>query len=1036
MHPRLSPRLRRLTALALVACCTAPAGVRAASKVRIVSIGDAAPGGGQFLGPSLTGSPSAAGDGWVAFRSLVTEGATAEQIVVTKLGGQEERHVVAALGQSAGKRGDTDLGTFKQFLGRPTVNARGDVAFLAALTNSDALPGRLGEAAPAGVFLWRRAVLANQPHLRVVALARDAIPGMGGLDLTTTLDPLQDSASLDLLERTPGLNDAGQVAFTAVTFDETTFKESGALFVGEAGGTPSPRLRIDDPFNGGRFAYLGAPAINAAGTLAFRATVDDEPVGGQPLSLDGVFTLAGATPTRLAVDGDTFIPPDDPENSQQIFGYGDLVSLNDAGDVAFTAGGMLDLATFSSSEPQFGVLLARQGVVHLVTYPGQLVEGFGRVRGGTLGPDGGGEVAAPSLLPDGSVWVFAELNSGRGQAFFRPAPPAYGIGTPRVLLGGPDPDPSPLGGVYFAAVSAPATDAAGNVAFFARLAGAPIAEALVFDPAAGAASSIVVGEATPTKGRFGGPPFSVPVVNDGDTVVFKSALATGPSSLGLFRWRRSDPPATRLSVLVRTGDVAPVPGAPVILDLPGEASVNAAGEVAFAAIVAGVGRGVFAAGAAGVRAIALPNAPVPFVAADAQVDTVATNPLMMDDGSVIFRAAFAYEDPLLFTLVREEGVFRVDAAGGWRLLARTAQESPSGVPFFRFRDLSTNGSAVVVRAPLGDPDTVLDPELLPVGFFLIDPAAAIRTVVMDDQVVGDGIRLDALTGRAGVDAAGNVAFLGRFGFDERSVLVRHRGDGTSSILALIGGEGPAGGQYRSIGRPTMSTSGHVAFRGSFERFGGGTGGFFLAADGPPAPYLQIGEPDDEGTGGRLTSLNPSATLNAADHLAFVGSVSAGRSRNGIFLAAPTRTTASRVGVRWREKNVQGVPLPFGIARGRVTLEVGDLGRPIQPDKQALVLVVSDAAGIVFSATVPKGALARRGRGFGLKKRTAGLRRLQVRRLGKRGARVAFKTARFEFPFRERDQLVSPLSVRVDVGAHSGTAIVACTTGPEQGARCD
>src|SRR5262245_13849856 len=111
----VSPRtLRRGLLVAALACLTLTAGVRAASKIQIAAIGDDAPGGGQFLGPALTGSPSAAGDGWVAFRSLVTEGSTSEQIVVAKLTGQSQRFVVAALGQTAGKRGGLNLGTFKQ----------------------------------------------------------------------------------------------------------------------------------------------------------------------------------------------------------------------------------------------------------------------------------------------------------------------------------------------------------------------------------------------------------------------------------------------------------------------------------------------------------------------------------------------------------------------------------------------------------------------------------------------------------------------------------------------------------------------------------------------------------------------------------------------------------------------------------------------------------------------------------------------------------------------------------------------------------
>ena len=137
-------RLRFATALALLSICTMPLELRAASKVQVVAIGDEAPGGGQFLGPSLTGTPASAGNGWVTFRSLVTSGGTSEQIIAKNMTGavvgDAATYVVAEIGKSAGSADGKDLVSFKQFLGRPTVNGRGDVAFVATLTNSDRLP--------------------------------------------------------------------------------------------------------------------------------------------------------------------------------------------------------------------------------------------------------------------------------------------------------------------------------------------------------------------------------------------------------------------------------------------------------------------------------------------------------------------------------------------------------------------------------------------------------------------------------------------------------------------------------------------------------------------------------------------------------------------------------------------------------------------------------------------------------------------------------------------------------------------------------
>ena len=65
-----------------------------------------------------------------------------------------------------------------------------------------------------------------------IALARDAVAGIGNLDLSIAIDPLQESTSRDLVERTPALTDAGVVAFAAATFDENNASAStGAIFV-------------------------------------------------------------------------------------------------------------------------------------------------------------------------------------------------------------------------------------------------------------------------------------------------------------------------------------------------------------------------------------------------------------------------------------------------------------------------------------------------------------------------------------------------------------------------------------------------------------------------------------------------------------------------------------------------------------------------------------------------------------------------------------------------------------------------------------
>ncbi|MGH7895954.1 MAG: DUF7453 family protein, partial [Candidatus Binatia bacterium] len=895
-----------------VVVCLAPVAGFAASKIEIAAIGAGAPGGGLFAGPALTGSPGAGGNGWVAFRTRIIEGGTAEQIIGQNLlPAKAERFEVASLGAPAGKWKDADLGTFRQFLGRPTVNANGDVAFVALLGNSDALPASFIDPTPAGVFLCVHTG-PNKCRLRPVIVSRESFSGLGALDLTLAVNPLEESSSPDLLERTLGLNRDGDVAFTAVTLSESAV-QSAAIFVAPRGMNAAPVLRKGAPYVGGRLDSFGPPAINADGTLAFRATSED----GE----SGVFTLAGETLTRLVKDGDAFADPRNPDNTQFVLDFADLVALNDAGDVACSPGNLFDIDS-SAIDGEFGTLVIPQGgQPRLLAFPGRDILGFGRIVGGALGPDGGSKVAPPTLAANGTVFFFAELSSGFGQAFFRALPPDYEVTIPITVFGGNDPDPTPIGGFYSAAVSGPVVDAAGNLSFFTRLVGAVATEALIFRAVSGPGSTVIVGDGSPTgEGFFAGPPFSSPAVNDDDTVVFKSFIAKGRSSLGIFRWREADD----LSVLVRTGDPAPVDGTRRILDLPGDVSLNGAGAIAFAALVEEIGRGILALDAnGGSRRIAMPGDLLfPGTGDETKFDSLAANPVMLTDGSVVFRGTFSYPDPLNpLGKLREEGIFRVDSSGTLTILARTGENSPTGEPYFRFRDPSANGGmSVVFRAPIGDRTLVSDPNLLPVGLFLVDPSAAATVLAVQNQTVAEGITLAGLSGRPTIDAGGDVAFLAKVsrGGGQPAALLRRTADGVVASLAEVGRRGPAGGILRGISRPAMSSAGHVAFRGTFEPFSGATTGFFLATEDGVAPFVQIGESAPASTGGHISSLNPSAALNAADHLAFVGSLSDGKTRNALFLASATTTTAQAFHVRL------GRAAGKDVIRGRIVVKAGSL----------------------------------------------------------------------------------------------------------------
>ncbi len=140
-----------LLAVLLSTVLAAPAG--AASKATVAYLGQAVPGGGVFAGPSFVGEPSAAGNGWIAFRAQVV-GSTSEQIIVSNFV-THQRNVVASVGGTVSK----DIGTVKQFLGRPTVNAHGDVAFAAVISPPSGTKVDPTAPTPGGIFLYSQGAL-------------------------------------------------------------------------------------------------------------------------------------------------------------------------------------------------------------------------------------------------------------------------------------------------------------------------------------------------------------------------------------------------------------------------------------------------------------------------------------------------------------------------------------------------------------------------------------------------------------------------------------------------------------------------------------------------------------------------------------------------------------------------------------------------------------------------------------------------------------------------------------------------------------
>ncbi|HEV7730553.1 MAG TPA: choice-of-anchor tandem repeat NxxGxxAF-containing protein [Candidatus Binatia bacterium] len=1030
--------------LVVVALLALPGLAAAASKVKIAALGDAAPGGGVFAGPSFTGAPSAAGNGWIAFRSLVAEGSTGEQIVVTnRVTG--ERKVAASLGQEVSKQ----VGRIKQFLGRPTVNASGAVAFAAVVTPPDDKDRGFFAPTPAGVFLFSGTALS-------VVAPPDLDTGFGILDLTTPINLFVDVSGIDIPERTPALNDAGDVAFVTATIDDRGRPAGGAVFVQRAGGGLTPVVKLNDAYDGGTFQILGPPALNNAGGLAFRGFVDGA------TTLDGVFSLVDGVPTLLVRDG--IIPTRGPAgfpNDQTLSpgGFGDTLVLNDQGDVVFTVEPFFDGsddASLDDIDGSPGVLLYHAGMTFLLGYPGQPILGRGRITSIRLSAVAGSAVAPPTLAPDGTVVFFASLNGGSSEMILRNAPLDPEPDT-LVELGGSQPDATPAGGTYLAGTSAPAVDATGSLVFSARLAGATTAQAIIYQPFTGTPQAIVIGDAAPapTQGFFGGPPFFQPHLNDRGDVVFKSFVARGPG-LGIFRSRNGV-----LEPLVRLGDAIPLPGVQPILDLVGEPSLNEAGDIAFAALVpvtdpdtgnTTARRGIFSAGAAGLRPVVMPGdllSPPDPSRQGAVFRKVAPNPALGDDGGVAFRANIEYLDPLgpvFLPTLKEDGLFLADASG-IHLLAIAEPEIPddpkgnSGTPdpFLRFRDPTVSSGRVAFRASLGRIVARRN------GMFLADPSGVAPVAVEGDDL--GGMTLTTLSGRAVQDASGAITFPGKIRRPERAeigAILRRTGAAFSSLVET-GQIGPNGGKLRSIGRPSVGSNGHVAFRASYESLTGGSPGFVLATPNGLSTYLRVGENAAASVGGRLLSVNQNAALNASDQLAFIGTIGGGSARSAIFLAAPAGLRVGALAIRRGPPPTDDAASlrPKDRIKVQSTLEPAlGLPRPTTAPKEKLTrravsVAVADMKGSLIAVNVPIGSIEVRGRSLVLKPgavERAQLKGLKVRVSRNGLMKIAFRTAPFDLSFaaglRKLDDdgaviLEPPFTVRVDVGDEGGTAAVPC-----------
>ena len=185
-------------------------------------------------------------------------------------------------------------------------------------------------------------------------------------------------------------------------------------------------------------------------------------------------------------------------------------------------------------------------------------------------------------------------------------------------------------------------------------------------------------------------------------------------------------------------------------------------------------------------------------------------------------------------------------------------------------------------------------------------------------------------------------------------------------------------------------------------------------------------------GGRFQSFGTRPVANVHDELAFIGNVAGGEARQGIFLASPTRLAADLV-----------VKLSGGRARDRVRLRgflrLGRITNGVAPARDGVTLTLGDASGrVLWSSDVPASALARHGNRFEPDLDRSQTLRRQLRtlrlRVGRGSVRVAAQSQVLDLTERGTRPPVTPLSLTVQIGDDSGTAITPCRLG-RRGGRC-
>lgn len=513
---------------------------------RVVGPGDPAPGGGSFL----------------FFLDKIGVNLT-DQIVFTAFLSDGTNGIFLASGQTITKiiaQGDVlpDGGSFA-FATNPSINDAGQVAFTGFSNGS----------VDQGLFLFSGGVLTVP-----VPLGTQASDG-----------------SVIGLVNTTSINNAGQIAFTALAFNNNAFGNGTFLF---ANGQVSTIENSGQPAPGGGTFTSGVEAkalINNSGQVLFETT--------QSLRGDALYLFADDQTTRAIGQGDAIArqPRFQLPLSDDI-GGGDRVLFSDTtfpggiGGYLTTPGGAVNLvANLGNSVGADGVLTSLFGFA--MNNGGQIVmNGVSSDAGAILLLSSQGQLnvlndssAASTLLPEAS-FPAPTINDLGEVAFnaFAPSTGTNGVflnsgGSTRLLVNAATPLP---GGGTLNFIQNLALNNQEQLAFLAQPF-SPFSPSGIFLFANGTLNTLASDGGPAPGGGFFGIPFADaafgPVINNQGTVAFATELSGIPDqnfgARGIFVFRNGT-----LTRIAGPGDLSPDGGIFLSADSP---SINASGQLVFMA---------------------------------------------------------------------------------------------------------------------------------------------------------------------------------------------------------------------------------------------------------------------------------------------------------------------------------------------------------------------------------------------------------------------------------------------------------------------